>query len=225
MKFQNVAIESVVYERAPVRVTSADLEKRLNGSMTRMRLPPRPIELLTGIQERGVWPQGTTVSEVAARAGRRALAVGGIDPVEVGLLINTSVCKDFLEPSMAALVHGSLGLGPHCRNFDVANACLGFLNGIEIAGALIDAGVIETALLVDGESSGDIVDATVRRLLQPDATAQDFWDNFATLTLGSAAVAMVLRRADRSRTNHRVKASIALSDTENNRLCVGNRQI
>lgn len=221
MEFRNVAIESVVYERAPLRVSSADLEKRLNGSMTRMRLPPHPIELLTGIQSRGFWQQGTSVSEVAARAGRRALSAAGVDPVEVGLLINTSVCKDFLEPSMAALVHGSLGLGPHCRNFDISNACLGFLNGIELAGTLLDAGVIETALLVDGESSGDIVDATIRRLLQPDATAQDFWDNFATLTLGSAAVGMVLTRAERSRTTHRVKGSVSLADTENNRLCVG----
>lgn len=221
MHFRNVAIEAIAYEHAPVRVTSDDLEKQLNGAMTRMRLPPKPIELLTGIAERGFWPAGTTVSEVAARAGRRALAVAGVDPVEIGLLVNTSVCKDFLEPSMAALVHGSLGLGPKCKNFDISNACLGFMNGMELAGQLIDAGVVDTALLVDGESSRDIVEATIRRLHAPESTSQDFWDNFATLTLGSTAVAMVLTRADRSRTRHRVNGSVSLADTENNRLCVG----
>jgi len=224
MHFRNVAIESVAYEHAPVRVSSDDLERQLNGAMTRLRLPPKPIELLTGITERGYWPPGTTVSEVAARAGRRALAVAGVDPLEVGLLLNTSVCKDFLEPSMAALVHGSLGLGPKCRNFDISNACLGFMNGIEVAGQLIDAGVIDTALVVDGESSRDIVKATIRRLHAPDSTSQDFWDNFATLTLGSTAVAMVLTRADRARGSHRVLGSVSLADTENNRLCIGNAE-
>ncbi len=221
MQFRNVAIEAIAYEHAPVRVTSDDLERQLNGAMTRMRLPPKPIELLTGIAERGFWPAGTTVSEVAGRAGRRALSVAGVDPVEIGLLINTSVCKDFLEPSMAALVHGSLSLGPKCKNFDISNACLGFMNGMEIAGQLIDAGVVDTALLVDGESSRDIVEATIRRLHAAESTSQDFWDNFATLTLGSTAVAMVLTRADRSRTRHRVNGSVSLADTENNRLCVG----
>src|SRR5262245_12224294 len=116
MRFSTVAIESVAYELAPVRVLSAALEDELNGTIARLRLPPHPIELLTGIQERGFWPAGSTVAEVAASAGRRALAAAGVDPVEVGLLVSTSVCKDFLEPSMASLVHGSLGLPARCRS-------------------------------------------------------------------------------------------------------------
>lgn len=221
MRFHNVSIESIAYERAPLRVTSAALEDRLHPAMSRMRLPPHPIELLTGIVERGFWEPGTPVHEVATRAGRRALTQAGIDRQDVGILISTSVSKDFLEPSMACLAHGALGLSPTCRNFDIANACLGFMNGMEIAGQMIDGGLVDYALLVDGENSGDIVENTVRRLLAPDATSQDFWDNFATLTLGSAAVAMVLGRADRSRTSHRVNGSVSLADTENNRLCIG----
>lgn len=221
MLFRNLAIESLSYELAPHKVTSTQLEERLNGAMTRMRLPPHPIELLTGITERGFWDHGTPVSEVAARAGRRALADAGIDPRDVGLLVSTSVSKDYLEPSIASLVHGELGLGPRCQSFDLANACLGFLNGIEVAGRMIEAGVIDYALVVDGESAGPIVDATLKRLVGPDATSQDFWDNFATLTLGSAAVAMVLSSAKKSRTGHRVNGSVSLADTENNRLCLG----
>lgn len=221
MRFKNVSIESLAYERAPLRITSGALEDRLSPAMTRMRLPPRPIELLTGIVERGFWDPGTPVHEVATRAGRRALTLAGIDRQDVGILISTSVSKDFLEPSMACLAHGALGLSSQCKNFDIANACLGFMNGMEVAGQMIEAGLVDYALLVDGESSGDIVENTVRRLLAPDATSQDFWDNFATLTLGSAAVAMVLGRADRSRTTHRVNGSVGLADTDNNRLCIG----
>jgi 3-oxoacyl-[acyl-carrier-protein] synthase-3 len=221
MRFNNVSIESIAYERAPLRVSSASIEDRLHPAMSRMRLPPHPIELLTGIQERGFWEPGTPVHEVATRAGRRAMTLAGVERQQIGLLVSTSVSKDFLEPSMACLAHGALGLSPSCRNFDIANACLGFMNGVEVAGQMIEAGLVDYALIVDGENSGDIVENTLRRLLAPDATSQDFWDNFATLTLGSAAVAMVLGRADRSRTSHRVNGSVGLADTDNNRLCIG----
>lgn len=221
MLFRNVAIDSVAYELAPRRISSSQLEERLNGALVRMRLPPKPIELLTGINERGFWEPGTRVHEVATLAARKAIAQSGVDPAKIGLLVNTSVCKDYLEPSMAALVHGDLGLPATCRNLDVANACLGFINGIELAGQLLEAGVIEHALVVDGESAGEIVDSTIRRLHDPHSTPQDFWDNFATLTLGSAAVAMVLSRADLSRSPHRVNGSVARADTANNRLCLG----
>lgn len=224
MRLFNVSIESVACELPPERVASAALEERLNGAMVRMKLPPHPIELLTGITERAWWPKDTRLADAAAAAGRRALQAAGVRPDEIGLLVNTSVSKDRLEPSMASLVHGQLGLGPHCRNFDISNACLGFLNGIEVAGQLIDAGVIQYALVVDGEDSRPVVESTLARLVQPGASAKDFWDNFATLTLGSAAVAMVLGRADRSRTGHRVNGSVSLSATEHNALCVGTNE-
>ena len=224
MLFRHVAIESVAYELAPRRVSSAQLEERLNGALVRMRLPPKPIELLTGIAERGFWEPGTRVHEVATRAAKRALHESGVDPGRIGLLINTSVCKDYLEPSMASLVHGDLGLSANCRNLDIANACLGFINGIEVAGQMIEVGAIDHALIVDGESAGEIVDNTIRRLHEPDSTSQDFWDNFATLTLGSAAVAMVLSRDDLAKTTHRVNGSVAMADTANNRLCLGTNE-
>jgi len=49
------------------------------------------------------------------------------------LLVTTSVCRDFIEPSTASVVHGGLELPKTCLSFDVGNACLAFLNGIDIA--------------------------------------------------------------------------------------------
>lgn len=221
MRFSHVAIESVAYETPPVRVASAQIEERLNGALVRMKLPPRPIELLTGIAERRFWDERTTAADAAAKAAARALSEAGVRPEQVGLLISTSVSKDFLEPSMACFVHGSLGLPDTCRSFDVGNACLGFINGIELAGQALESGQIDYAVVVAGESAGPIVDSTIRRMHAPEATPEDFWSNFATLTLGSAAVAMVLTRTELSRTTHRVHGSVSLADTKNNRLCIG----
>ena len=221
MRFRNVAIEAVAYELPPHQVTSTELESRLSGTTARLRLPPRAIEPLTGIEERRFWDPGTRVSDVAARVARKAIGLSGIDPDRIGILINTSVSKDYLEPSMASLVHGDLGLPSECQNFDIANACLGFMNGIEVAGRMIEQGLIDYALLVDGESAGEIVESTVKRLLGLDVTAKDFWDNFATLTLGSVGVAMVLTHVRFSKTTHRVNGSVTLADTSQNRLCLG----
>ena len=59
--------------------------------------------------------------------------------------------RDFLEPSTASIVSGNLGLSDMCQNFDVANACLAFLNGMDIASRMIERGEIDYALVVDGQ--------------------------------------------------------------------------
>ena len=44
-------------------------------------------------------------------------------------------------------------------NFDLANACLGFVNGMHVAATMIDAGHIDYALVVDGEDARAIAGA------------------------------------------------------------------
>ena len=63
------------------------------------------------------------------QAAQRAFLRSSIRPEQINTIVSTSVCKDYIEPSVAALVHGKLGLSSHCTNFDVGNACLGFLTG------------------------------------------------------------------------------------------------
>ena len=84
-------------------------------------------------------------------AGRAAIDKAGIDPSKIGILISTSVCKENLEPSVACAVHHQLGLSTSCLNFDIANACLGFINAMHLAATMLDAGTVEYALIVDGE--------------------------------------------------------------------------
>jgi len=66
-----------------------------------------------------------------------------------------------------------------------------------------------------------VVEATITRLQDPNTTLRDFWEAFATLTLGSAAVAMVLTKGSLSQTTHRVNGCVSLADTANSRLCMG----
>ena len=221
MKLENVSVLSVERVDAPHRVTSAWIMEQLAPNAERLGIQPNVLEGLTGIVARRWWDAGTEFADVSSQAAEKAIEAAGIDRRQLGILISTAVCRDFLEPSTACMVHGNLGLAPDCRNFDIANACLGFLDGMDQAGMMIERGDIDYAIVVDGEGSRQPVELTIERLLQPDADEKQFRAGFATLTLGSGAVAMVLGRTDRHPEGHRYLGGVSLSATEHCRLCVG----
>ena len=191
-RFANSSVLAVASVDANRVVTSEDIDDQLAATYERLGLRPGLLGGVAGIRERRWWDDGVTYVDGAAMAGAKALAQSGTDPADVGLMINTSVSRAHLEPSTAVAVHHALGLPRSCQNFDVTNACLGFVNGMELAAAMIDSGQIDYALVVNGEDSQAVQEATLARLCGPDSTAADVMGNFATLTLGSGAVAMVL---------------------------------
>lgn len=221
--FRQVAIEAVACELPSTVITSADIESQLSDTMARMGIKPGLIEGLTGIRERRFGKTDQPASDLATRAAEKVLAQTKIPRQSIGCLISTSVCKDYIEPSVASLVHGNLGLADHCVNYDIGNACLGFVNAMADVGMMIDAGLIDYGLIVDGENSREVVEATIGRLQRADAGAEAFRDQFATLTLGSGAVAMVLCRRDLATSGHRVNGSVTRAATRHSRLCLGQR--
>ena len=221
MKFQNVVIQAVAAVEPPIRVTSLEIAERLEPTLRRLGIRPSLLEELSGIAARRFWPEGTQPSDAATQAATRLLETAGVARDRIGLLINTSVCRDYLEPSTACIVHGNLGLGPHCLNFDVGNACLAFMNGMDIAARMLERGEAEYALIVDGESSRQITESTIERMLDPAVDAAQFRAEFASLTLGSGAAAMLMSRADIEPQGHRYLGSVSRSATEFSGLCRG----
>lgn len=217
----DTAIISVVAVHAPNVVTSAEFDERLTATYARLGTQPGLLENLAGIRERRWWPEDLSFAEAAAMAGRKAIAEAGIDPARIGLLIDTSVCRDHLEPSAAVAVHHMLDLPSSCLNFDLANACLGFLNAIQLAGSMIDGGQIDYALIVDGEGSRHTQEATLDRLAAESATVEDLFAEFASLTLGSGAAAMLLGRHSENPGSHRVVGGISQADTSHHKVCIG----
>ncbi len=217
----NTAVLSVCAIDAPVVVTSDELDARLEDTYARVGLRPGMLEKLAGIHERRWWSEGVTFADGAAMAGEKALADSGVDPARVGLMVNTSVSRAHLEPSTAVGVHHAIGLPSSCQNFDVSNACLGFVNGMQLAAAMIDTGQIDYALVVNGEDARTIHESTIARLNRPTSTAREVLSQFASLTLGSGAAAMVLGRADAHPEGHRVVGGVTRAASEHHELCVG----
>ncbi len=222
MLFQHVAIAGLSHIDAPRRLSTDEINARLKPTLDRLGIKTDVLGDIAGIHARRLWDEGMLASDAATLAGVKALADAGIDPDKVGLLVNTSVSRDFLEPSTASIVSGNLGMGEMCQNFDIANACLAFLNGMDIASRMIERGEIDYALIVDGETADMAYDKTMERMLMPDVTEEQFRNELATLTLGSGAAAMVLARAELVPGAPRYRGGVTRAATQWNGLCRGN---
>jgi 3-oxoacyl-[acyl-carrier-protein] synthase-3 len=220
-RFGNTSVLSVCAIDAPVVVSSADMDDRLADVYARVGLRPGMMQRLAGIHERRWWNKGTTFADGAAMAGAKAMAEAGVNPGDIGLMVNTSVSRAHLEPSTAVAVHHALGLPSSCQNFDVANACLGFVNGMQLAAAMLESGQIDYALIVNGEDARGIHNATISRLQNGDGDAKAVFAQFASLTLGSGAAAMVLGRTDAHPEGHPFLGGATRSGSEHHLLCVG----
>ena len=222
MLFQHVAIAGLAHIDAPRRLTTDEINARLRPTLDRLGIKTDVIKDIAGVEARRLWDGPMQASDAATLAAVKALADAGVEPARMGLLVNTSVSRDYLEPSTASIVSGNLGLPDTCQNFDVANACLAFINGMDIAARMIERGEIEYALVVDGETADLAYEKTIERMTRADVTEEDFKNELATLTLGSGAAAMVMARAELAPGAPRYRGGVTRAATEWNKLCRGN---
>jgi len=220
--FKNVCLEGLATHLPNNIVTSENLEKRLSPIYDSLKLPYGRLEMMTGIKERRFWNKGVSPSEVATKAGEKAINNSGVDRSKIGCLINASVCRDFLEPATASLVHHNLELQQNALVFDISNACLGVLNGMIHVANMIELGQIKAGLIVAGENGGPLVDATIKSILsRPNITRNEIKGSFASLTIASAAVGILLVHKDLSQYKHRLLGGYGQTASQFNDLCRG----
>lgn len=220
-RFDNVSLLSVA-STLPSRVTtSEDIENRLDLALSRLHLRRGLLKRVAGVRERRNWATGESSDDATVQAGARALAEASVAPSDVGLLINTSVTRKHLEPSVAVRLHHGLGLPSSAVNFDVANACLGFVNGLSLASGMIQSGQVRYAIVVNGEDADEIQVNTIDRLQRAGVGRDAFMSEFASLTLGSGSAAAVLGRTDEHPEGHAILGGVTRAATEFHELCVG----
>ncbi|GAA3981005.1 ketoacyl-ACP synthase III [Actinomadura viridis] len=167
-------------------VTSAEVEARVRAESPGYRPHPTIVERMTGIAARHVMRDGEQASDLAVAAARRLLDELGLGPDRLDLLIFGSASQDLIEPATAHIVAAKLGAS--CPVFDVKNACNSFLNGLQMADALIRTGQHERVLVCTGESPSRAIRWNVRDRAQ-------FADAFAGYTLSDAGAAMLVEAA------------------------------
>jgi acyl-CoA:acyl-CoA alkyltransferase len=151
-------------------------------------------------------------------AGRKAIETSPISPQDIGMLIYGGVCRDNLEPATGCVVADGLGLGPETLVYDVSNACLGILNGMVQVANAIELGQIQAGIVVSCESSRQIIDTTIDRMLASN-DMETFKKTVATLTGGSGAVAVILSAGTLSRQGHQLLGGVARNANQHHALC------
>ena len=220
MIFDNLRLHSWGYEEPQSFISSDEIEEQLRPLYERAKLPQGRLELQTGIKTRGFWPVGTRPSTIASRAAEKILK--HFPREKIDLLLHASVCRDFLEPATAAQVHFNLKLSPHCMISDLSNACLGVLSSILFAGQMIERGVIKTALIVSGENGKPLLDEAIQYLLNdPLMDRKKIKPFMASLTIGSAAVALLLTHSDIAPYAPKILGGSTLTDSSSVNLCQG----
>jgi 3-oxoacyl-[acyl-carrier-protein] synthase-3 len=222
MLFQHVSIAGLAHIDAPHALSSDEINLRLKPTLDRLGIKTDVLRDVAGINSRRLWDEGKPTADAATDVARKAIAEAGIDPAKIGILINTSVSRDFLEPSVASIVSGQLGLPDTCQNFDVANACLAFINGMDIAGRMIERGEIDYALIVNAENANVVYQKTIERLNREGITHDEFRNEFASLTLGCGAAAMVLGRRELVPDAPQYRGGVTRAATQWSHLCRGN---
>ena len=225
MRYEHVCLHSFGTALPPRIVSSADLEAELAPLYERLKLPAGRLELMTGISTRRFWPEGTRPSEAASLAGEQALAAAeqaGVLRNDIGSLIFCSVSRDMMEPATAAFVHRRLKLPSRCRVFDLSNACLGFLNGMIVTADMLELGQIRAGLVVAGETAEHLLASTLRHMLADESlTRRSIKPLFASLTIGSGAVALVMTRRDHADSGHYLLGGACRANSDYNHLCQG----
>ncbi len=111
----------------------------------------------TGIRTRHLLEPEENPAKMGISAGKDALQAAGVDPEDVELLIVATNFPDMICPGSAPFIASELGLVTR-PFFDLKAGCSGFVYGLTVAGALIDAGIYQHVLLIGSEALSRVTD-------------------------------------------------------------------
>jgi 3-oxoacyl-[acyl-carrier-protein] synthase-3 len=139
------------------------------------------IRTRTGIRERRIAADDETATTLSVYAARDALAVAGLDPTELDLVIVATCTPDYPLPATAVLIATELG-ATRAAGFDLQAACSGFLFALASGTSFISSGMYRSVLVIGVEVLSRFLD----------------WSDRSTCVLfGDGAGAVLLQASDK----------------------------
>jgi 3-oxoacyl-[acyl-carrier-protein] synthase-3 len=126
-------------------LTNHDLEKIVDTS-------DQWITERTGIRARRVLRDGEQNSDMGAEAARQAIAMAGLTPMDIDMVIGATTSSDRWMPSMAATIQAKIGAHNGGSCFDLLTACAGWMSGLELADSLVRTGARKNVLVIGSEA-------------------------------------------------------------------------
>lgn len=133
----------------------------------------------TGIKERHIRGEGETTASLSVAASRDALAVAGLTPADLDLIIVGNSSPDYLLPASGNTVQHELGAT--CPAFTLSAGCSGFVYSLVTGTQFVESGVYKNVLVI----GADII-----------SYALDYTDRSTCILFGDAAAAVVLQPTD-----------------------------
>ncbi|MCD4819191.1 MAG: ketoacyl-ACP synthase III [Candidatus Cloacimonetes bacterium] len=161
----------------PERIlTNFDLEKIVDTT-------DEWIRTRTGIEERRTASDEEATSDLAAKAGEKALKDADINPKEIDLLIIATHFPDHHFPSTACITQHKLGM-KNAVCFDLSAACTGSIYSLYVAESLMKNSNYKTAMIIGTE----IFSRTV-----------DWQDRNTCILFGDGAGAIILKKGQKEK--------------------------
>jgi acyl-CoA:acyl-CoA alkyltransferase len=163
------------------------LEDSIQQCNPQIKFIPGLIEKITGLKTRYWASEKEYSSTMSIFAAEKLFTKNNLNRDEIDLLIFASATKDLIEPATSHIIQAKLGTNAAC--FDIKNACNSFLNGIEVASALIISGGYKKALVVVGEKPSVSCKLKVK-------DKDDLKKSFAGYTFGDSGAAILLEKTE-----------------------------
>jgi len=135
-------------------LTNADLEKMVETT-------DQWIMERTGIRERHIVDKGVATSDLALEAAKKALALRGLAPSDMEVIIVGTVTPDMFFPSTACLVQHKLG-AKSVWGFDVSAACSAFVYALQAGAQFIATGAHKKVMVIGADTMSSVIDYTDR---------------------------------------------------------------
>jgi len=119
------------------------------------------IRTRTGISHRRFAEEEESTSTMALAAARLALDRARISPIDIDMIIVATITPDYPFPATAALVQDALG-ATHAAAYDLNAACAGFIYGLSMGSAMIEAGTAKVVVVIGAETLSRILDVEER---------------------------------------------------------------
>ncbi len=170
------------YKAGIIGTGSALPEKRLTNAQLESIVETTDEWILkrTGIRERRILEKDTPLSKLAAQASMKAISDAGLTPMDIDLIIATTVTPDYLTPSLSCSVQKEIE-AKKAAAFDINAACTGFVYAIHVAQEYIKNGTFNHILIVSAEALSRATDFTDRR------TCVLFGDGSGAVVLGKVS--------------------------------------
>lgn len=120
------------------------------------------VEARLGIKERRHLQADESLMSLVESASEQALQMSGLKADDLDVIIIATSTPDFINPSMAAILHGRLGAKPECASFDLQAVCAGFVYALGTVASLIASGAGKNFLVIGADQFSKITDFSDR---------------------------------------------------------------